>query len=588
MNYLRKINLISSIHLLNHSFIRARTLLLLGLLCVLPGLSVGAIKLDIEGAPEALSKNIRLHLSGWESLPAGSPESVERTIRSKINESMQALGYYHGKTKLVVSENHLHITVTPGPTVNWGNVDIQVPIELSALPNRLRSTVENPPFAEGTPINHQVYDNYKNRLITSFQQQGYLDTTWQKSRLQINTQTNLAHVTLHLNLGKRYQVNNVTIVGSQLSRTTTQELIKVKKGDLHSNARISQIYDDLLSSGYFQYVEIKVEKQPPNLANLVIELTDKATDRFSTGLGYGTDTGIRGKVGWTRPQINPRGDNIYSNVQLSQIGEEVTTQYIVPWPNPIERYLAWDTGWKHEETTDRETELLTTGISLNRVERKEWQYKVGINLEHEAYQQGENPEDELTYVLPNFNFLKRMRLGDSGSLGILKYWFDSSVGISILEDKTRFLSLEIGALYSVEFENKHGFATRFDLGAIFTEEFNDVPVSKRFYTGGDQSVRGYRYNSLSSRDENDELQGGQQLNVFSLEYRYRFAEEWKIATFIDTGRAYISTSEPFSTGAGIGLRWEMPVGMIAFDVAAPVDNATAKATRIHIYMSTLL
>ncbi|MCG8537857.1 MAG: BamA/TamA family outer membrane protein, partial [Pseudomonadales bacterium] len=71
-------------------------------------------------------------------------------------------------------------------------------------------------------------------------------------------------------------------------------------------------------------------------------------------------------------------------------------------------------------------------------------------------------------------------------------------------------------------------------------------------------------------------------------YRYRFADEWKIATFIDTGRAYISTSEPFSTGAGIGLRWEMPVGMIAFDVAAPVDNATAKATRIHIYMSTLL
>lgn len=554
----------------------------------MPRMGYGKIEVNIQGASEALSNNIRLHLSGWEKLPSGSPEHVERTIRAKIRESMQALGYYQGSIGLELAADQLGITIEAGPTVNWGSVDIQIPTDQNNLPERVQKSLESPPFIVGEAINHQVYDDYKHSLMTAIRQQGYLDAQWQKSRLQINPEAHLAHVTLHMELGNRYRVNEVSISGSELSRATTLELIKVAKGDWHSNARISQIYDDLLSSGYFEYVDISVKKQPPNLANLAIELTDKATDRFSTGIGYGTDTGVRGKVGWTRPRINSRGDNLYSNIQLSQIGEEVTTQYVVPWPNPIERYLAWDTGWKHEQTTDRETELLTTGISFNRVERKNWQYKVGVNLEHEAYIQGENPEEALTYVLPNFSYLRRSLLGDSGSHGILKSWMDTAVGISVLEDKTRFFSIEIGALYSIEFENRHGFAARFDLGGIFTEDFYNVPISKRFYTGGDQTVRGFRYNSLSSRDDDGELQGGQQLNVFSIEYRYRFLEEWKFATFVDTGRAYISNDEPFSTGAGVGLRWEIPVGMIAFDVAVPVDAETAKATRLHIYMSTLL
>jgi translocation and assembly module TamA len=121
-----------------------------------------------------------------------------------------------------------------------------------------------------------------------------------------------------------------------------------------------------------------------------------------------------------------------------------------------------------------------------------------------------------------------------------------------------------------------------------THDFYTVPLSKRFYTGGDQTVRGYRYNSLAPEDENGELIGGQFLNVFSVEYRYALTQEWRLATFADTGRTYISSHDPFHSGAGLGLRWILPIGEISFDIAKPVTGEDKSSPRLHVYMGVFL
>ncbi|TMP01978.1 outer membrane protein assembly factor, partial [Pseudoalteromonas ruthenica] len=44
----------------------------------------------------------------------------------------------------------------------------------------------------------------------------------------------------------------------------------------------------------------------------------------------------------------------------------------------------------------------------------------------------------------------------------------------------------------------HMFFTRVTLGAIYVDDINDFPVSMRFFAGGDQTIRGYKYESISS------------------------------------------------------------------------------------------
>jgi translocation and assembly module TamA len=564
-------------------------LLILTLWACCPNLARAQLKLSIHGVPAELSDNVRLHLSRWEKLPSGSEDSVRKTIEAAVTKSLQPLGYYQPQIEITISEDQLNLNIEAGNPVTWGSTDIQIPTPAQAFNESLQTLLSKPPFPPGESINHEHYDDYKKKVLLSVRRQGYLDATWSKSRLQINLDTNLANVILHLSLGTRYRIDHITISGSELSDKTTLQLIDAQPGDWYSADNIGVIYDNLLSSGYFSNAIIDVETNPPDSANLQVELTDQPTDQFSTGLGYGTDTGARGKLGWTRSRLNHRGDSLYTNLQVSQIGQEVTAQYQIPWPHPLQRYISWDTGWKREETTDRETTLLSTGISFNRSQRKRWQYSAGINLENEVYQQGDNPEETITYFLPNFHYLERLILGNHYDPdAILRFWFDSSLGFSVVSNHALFLSSNIGASYSTDFNERHGMAARFELGGIMTDNFYSIPISKRFYTGGDQTVRGYKYNSIAPVDDNNELIGGQFLNVFSLEYRYQLAENWKLAAFTDTGRTYISSHDPFHSGAGLGLRWELPVGMVAFDVAKPITGEENSSFRVHIYMGMLL
>lgn len=569
--------------------VRIRFSLTLLLVLWLPSLALAAVKLNVSGIEGELKDNVTLHLSRWETIPQGDEDNIRRSINNTVRAALQPFGYYEPTLTTHWDEHTLQIQVEPGPVIRWGKSDIVIPLPESGLRKRALKLIQSPPFAIGTPIRHTLYDNYKRDLLLSLRQQGYLDANWEQSRLRVDLDRQEANVVLHMKLGARYRISEIQISGSMLSRKTATELVNTHEGEWYDADKIGVIYENLLSSGYFNNAVIDVESIPPDHAILKIELEDQPRDQFSTGIGYGTDTGARAKLGWTRSRVNNRGDDIYSNIQVSQIGEEITFQYHIPWPHPLERYLSWDTGWKREETTDRESSLLSTGIALKRSERKHWQSSVGVNLENETYRQGGNPQETITYVLPNYHYIERILFGDNANPdSILKYWFDSSLGFNVLSENTLFLSAEVGASYTIDLFENHGIVARFELGGIMTDNFYNVPLSKRFYTGGDQSVRGFKYNSLAPEDDDGELVGGQFLNVFSLEYQYRLDDEWRLATFADTGRTFISSHDPFHSGAGVGLRWVLPVGTFSFDIAKPITGEDNNSLRLHVYLGVLL
>jgi translocation and assembly module TamA len=125
---------------------------------------------------------------------------------------------------------------------------------------------------------------------------------------------------------------------------------------------------------------------------------------------------------------------------------------------------------------------------------------------------------------------------------------------------------------------------RGELGAINTDDILQVPVSRRFFAGGDNSIRGYNYDSVSSADSDGILTGGAYLNTFSLELSYLWLQNWRVATFADTGRAYNDSAETFSTGVGAGIRWLSPIGQIRFDLAVPLSDEVDHNYMVHISM----
>ena len=93
----------------------------------------------------------------------------------------------------------------------------------------------------------------------------------------------------------------------------------------------------------------------------------------------------------------------------------------------------------------------------------------------------------------------------------------------------------------------------------------------RFFAGGDQSIRGYSYNSLSPLSNKGYLTGGQVLAVATAEYNYEILKDVRLGVFSDVGNAYdTSFSNPTKIGVGVGVRWASPIGQVRVDVATGI------------------
>ena len=113
-----------------------------------------------------------------------------------------------------------------------------------------------------------------------------------------------------------------------------------------------------------------------------------------------------------------------------------------------------------------------------------------------------------------------------------------------------------------------------------------IAPSRRLYSGGGGSVRGYGFQGLGPRDPDNDPIGGRSLVEGAIEARYRFGD-FGIVPFFDVGQAYSSIQPKFTDlryGAGIGGRFYTNFGPLRLDVATPIGRR-AGDPKVAIYIS---
>jgi translocation and assembly module TamA len=123
---------------------------------------------------------------------------------------------------------------------------------------------------------------------------------------------------------------------------------------------------------------------------------------------------------------------------------------------------------------------------------------------------------------------------------------------------------------------------RLEVGQVFAGDDVAVPDTQRFRAGGDDSVRGYAWRSLTPQLNGVDV-GGRVMATASIEVAHPISERlpnvwW--AAFVDAGRAadHWRGFKP-AWGAGLGVRWRSPVGPLRADVAYGEE---VKALRLHL------
>ncbi len=546
-------------------------------------LAFADVSLEIKGLDGALEDNVDAYLSAVPEEEYAISLRFQSRVESMIKEALNALGYYQPTITFSHSQDETELTVTVdrGEPVLIYESDIVLSGEAKDDPDFL-ALIAKSKLSKGSILNHGNYDSLKSSMRNLGLAKGYFDGSYELSKLEVAPELNRAYIRLHYNSGIRYHFGTTTVTGSQIEDDRVQSLKPFKDGEPYSITKVGEYNQNLSNTDWFSSVFVE-----PDLSQLgegreipmKVSLAPQARNQIETGIGVSTDLGVKGTLKWKKPWVNEQGHSFNSSLSISKPEQTITATYKIPLDDVLNDYYQVKYGMKNLD--NRDTKSLESNLALERYWRLDngWQRTVFIRYLVENYEQGLQ-DDLAQFVLPGISFSRTRTRGGSMPMWGDKQTIMVEAGDDTLLSETKVVRFQGRTAWIRSIGNNHRGLTRLQFGGNFADEFEKLSPSLRFFAGGDNSIRGYGYESISPRDESNALTGAKFIATSSFEYQYRLVGNWWGAAFYDIGDAFNDKPE-WKRGTGVGVRWASPVGPVSLDFAWGLDAEKGDEFQLH-------
>lgn len=596
-----------------------------------------ALEVEIEGLDGPAADNVVLYLDAIEPSQYRE-ERLRARVRSQALEAMRVYGYYEPTVNIRFKGDPIEeaeLVITPGARVKITVLELAVTGE-AEQDKAFDDVLADPGLAVGEPLEHAPYDSLRSKLSSLSLQRGYFAADFPEHRMEVRPWEQSARIYLTLDSGPRYRFGDIVINGSQIDEDRLRMMLPFASGDPYLAGQLALYNQRLSQSNWFSSISVRprldaasglaleppsgrapspwwqeaelesgiaaseateasrIDQQalvaagrlyPDQRHEVPVDVTLVPADRhrIETGIGYATDVGPRTRLSWTQPWLNSAGHSLHNALFLSAPVQEFSGEYLIPLENPLRDSYRIDYGFQQVDNEDTQSLEISTEVSRRWKFDNGWIQDLFVRTTYEDFTQADEDDQVLLYY-PGISW-SRTRSRNP----IFPTWGDRQRLALAYSDTTwgsdaTFLRATLDTQWIRMLGDDNRFVGRMGMGAIETNDFDKIPPSLRFFAGGDTSVRGYAYESLSPENADGELTGGQQLFTASLEAQRRVTGDWWGAAFVDTGNTFSTFSAwgalELKTGAGLGVRWISPVGPIRFDVAHPYDDPD-NAYRIH-------
>lgn len=511
---------------------------------------------------------------------------LERYSKEAENNSRSALepfGYYNSLITSRIEQREeryrLLVDVVPGEQAHLTAVKISL-VGAGKGEKRLQRLITAFPLKNGDVLLQQRYEEAKGSLITTAVNLGYLDAKFTRHQILVARSGTAAAIELALESGEKYYFGATQIQGvPDFPDSFLRRYLTYQAGEQFSYSALSETQRNFSNSERFKTVLITPDKEVAEAYKVPIKVELQAAPRISVrpGIGYGTDTGARFTIRYRDLNMFHLGHELFSNLYVAERLQGLVTGYIIPSPRDVRSSTTLQLNLQQENTSIYDSRIVALELARNRSLGRGKLGTVYIKAQYEDYTVGTQQSTSrlllpgVRYSDDRYNNPIRPRKG-------FRYAVDLHGTHQILGSDTALMQLQAEGSYLLPLPWRFSLHTRAKAGTTFLNDpLRDIPPSLRFFTGGDQSVRGYSYKSLGPRDAAGKVVGGTQLLVGSIELERALFKDWGVSLFYDAGNTFNSFSDVnLAQGAGIGLHYYTAVGALNLSVARPlgVDNPT--------------
>lgn len=508
--------------------------------------------------------NPRFNRNEWYRLIRTTPREIEKLAATA--------GFFSTEVKTNLSEKNgkklATFTVETGPPASIAKINLnfvgdftQQEVGLEPDEDDLRAMWGLP---EGARFSQEAWDTSKRKLVNALSVKRYPNASIRYSRAEVDLKENLVNLNVTIDSGPRVKFGEFTVSGlSRYPENVVRNLNPIEPGDDYDQARLLQLHADLQSSGYFSNVQLDADTEQENPVGIEAKLTENQSQRLGVGVGASTNTGARTQLTYDSLNLFNRGWRLNSSLRIEQRAQSINA--VINRPTTKEGYR--DSFNSNLFRQSIEGQVLT---AINTGAKRTWgplhfEQSIGANYLIENEKIDGAPDNNRQAATVSYGLTIR-RINDpimptKGYLFNLQF---TGAPVEALAEGTFLRSYsKLQAYYPLTSSTQ--LTSRMELGAVSGGD--TTPATYLFRTGGDNSVRGYAFQSLGV-GEGDAVIGGRYLFTGSIEVTQWLTEKWGVALFTDFGNAAntVNALDPVF-GYGLGARWKSPAGPLGVDIA---------------------
>lgn len=557
----------------------ARWAALLLALVLAPAYAGVPLTVEVHGVDGRLRANVFAFLSLEQQ--KNDPRLTEARVRrlfseapGQIRKALAPFGYYRPVIRRELLRRDgtwiARFRIEPGPPLRIRRLDIEV-LGAGRDDPAFRRLLRELPLHPGGTLIQPRYAHAKKLLARLAAVRGYLDARFTRHEIRIDLRRYFADVILRFDTGPRYRFGPITFRQNVLAPSFLRRYLPFHTGQFYSTAKLQELQNALSDSDYFQEVEVQPlrDRARGKAVPITVYLKPRPTSKYTAGIGYGTDTGARIRLGWARRRIGRRGHHAGVELKVSQIGNSLTGRYVIPLGRPLTDQFVASTGIFNQRTDTSVIHSQNASATVQRV-RGLLQENLYLTFRHEQFRVGDQSGNSFL-LIPGVAWQYVKKRGELYSLRGYRLSLDVHGSVRRVGSDATFIEslLKAGTVYPLFGAGR--VLLRGELGLAWVPRFSTLPASQRFFAGGARSVRGYTYQSLGPTDAGGRVIGGRYLLVGSIEYEHRVWRRWGLAAFYDAGNALNGFGGKLDRGAGVGIRWHSPIGPIRIDFGWALD-----------------
>ena len=403
-------------------------------------------------------------------------------------------------------------------------------------------------------------------------------------------------IEMNISLNKKVYINRITISGNTRTQDeVVRREIDISEGGLYSRTALKKSISKLRRLGYFSDVQmnvVEIEGSPDRL-NLDFVLEETKTGSLNFSISSSNNFGVTVGAGIQEKNIFGTGNTLNAELAFSKAYTRASFYFENPYFNEDNHSISY--GAFFSQLTDDDImkdsyEISTKGLSFGygvpltentrintRLEYSKNDITCGANFSTSNY--------ELTQCATSKRDEFKLRVDwNESTLNDYMYPTDGSKNIVALD-----VALPLGDYQYFKLNANHSSYSPItkdltlkitgDLGLASGYGSEELPFHKRYFGGGNGSVRGFGNKTLGPLYPNNAAKGGElsilgSANLITPAYFFNQGKNMRLSAFIDAGNIFEKNSnvklDDIRMSTGVGFAYLSPIGPIGMFWSTPL------------------